>query len=90
MVSSVPFPFNRLTRTIWLPQVLIRTRPLSGTEVVSQGFSKCLKQESAHTLTWLGPPETRFTFDHVAGEVISQVRMRQGLFETRRMYVDLK
>lgn len=65
---------------IWCLQVLIRTRPISSTEMVSQGFSKCLKQESPHTLTWLGPPETRFTFDHVAGEIISQVRMHANLF----------
>ena len=42
-------------------------------EVASQGFSNCLKQESPHTITWVGPPESRFTFDHVAGETVSQV-----------------
>ena len=58
----------------WLcAQVLIRTRPMSSTEVASQGFSRCLKQESPHTITWVGPPESRFTFDHVAGEIVTQV-----------------
>uniref|UniRef100_A0A2N9EIC7 Kinesin motor domain-containing protein n=1 Tax=Fagus sylvatica TaxID=28930 RepID=A0A2N9EIC7_FAGSY len=53
-------------------QVLIRIRPLSAMERVSQGFGLCLKQESAQTLVWLGHPETRFTFDHIACETISQ------------------
>jgi hypothetical protein len=33
-----------------------------------------LRQDGPHAITWLGQPETRFTFDHVAGENISQVR----------------
>ena len=70
-------------RTICFPQVLIRTRPISSSEMVSQGFSKCLKQESPHTVTWLGPPETRFTFDHVAGEVVSQV----GIHESEALHM---
>ncbi|CAN4076490.1 unnamed protein product [Withania somnifera] len=53
-------------------QVLIRVRPLNNTEKVSQGYGRCLRQENAQTLVWLGPPETRFTFDHVACETISQ------------------
>ncbi|KAL5538433.1 hypothetical protein UlMin_042978 [Ulmus minor] len=53
-------------------QVLIRVRPLSTMETLSQGQGRCLKQESAHTLVWLGHPETRFTFDHIACETISQ------------------
>ncbi|KAL6008760.1 hypothetical protein ACLOJK_021986 [Asimina triloba] len=55
--------------------VLIRIRPLSGTEKVLQGSGRCLRQESAQTLTWLGPLETRFTFDHVACETISQEKL---------------
>lgn len=31
-----------------------------------------MKQENAHTISWLGQPETRFTFDHVAGEFVTQ------------------
>lgn len=54
-------------------QVLIRIRPLSGTERASQGHARCLRQESSQTLVWLGHPETRFTFDHVASHTISQV-----------------
>lgn len=54
-------------------QVLIRIRPLSNTEKFSQGHGRCLRQESAHTLVWLGHPETRFTFDHIGCETLSQV-----------------
>ncbi|XP_060959954.1 kinesin-like protein KIN-12C isoform X1 [Cannabis sativa] len=49
-------------------QVLIRIRPLSRLE----SHATCLRQESPHTLVWLGHPETRFTFDHVASPTISQ------------------
>ncbi|KAA3455606.1 phragmoplast orienting kinesin-1 isoform X2 [Gossypium australe] len=56
-------------------QVLIRIRPLSTMERVSQGYGRCLKQESAQTLLWLGHAETRFTFDHVACETISQEKL---------------
>ncbi|KAJ1418698.1 P-loop containing nucleoside triphosphate hydrolase [Sesbania bispinosa] len=53
-------------------QVLIRIRPLSTTEKLSQGHGRCLRQESAQTLVWLGHPETRFTFDHIGCESLSQ------------------
>ncbi|KAJ0264303.1 Kinesin-like protein KIN-12C [Hirschfeldia incana] len=56
-------------------QVLIRLRPLSTMERASQGHGRCLKQESPQTLLWLGHPETRFTFDHVASETISQEKL---------------
>ncbi|EEF43163.1 ATP binding protein, putative [Ricinus communis] len=56
-------------------QVLIRIRPLSNMEAVSQGYGRCLKQESSQTLLWLGHPETRFTFDHIASETISQEKL---------------
>ncbi|XP_059280862.1 kinesin-like protein KIN-12C isoform X1 [Lycium ferocissimum] len=56
-------------------QVLIRVRPLNNTEKASQGYGRCLRQESAQTLVWLGHPETRFTFDHVACETISQEKL---------------
>jgi len=55
---------------------MIRIRPLSNIEKVSQGYGRCLKQESGHTVVWLGHPETRFTFDHVSCETISQVMFR--------------
>jgi len=53
-------------------QVLIRTRPLTGTEAAGKGVTRCLRQDGPQTITWLGQPETRFTFDHVAGESITQ------------------
>ncbi|XP_073040513.1 kinesin-like protein KIN-12E isoform X1 [Primulina eburnea] len=53
-------------------QVIIRTRPLSGTEISIQGSNKCVKQESSQTIMWTGHPETRFTFDYVADENVSQ------------------
>ncbi|XP_038875671.1 kinesin-like protein KIN-12C [Benincasa hispida] len=53
-------------------QVMIRIRPLNTTERDSQGYGRCLRQETAKTLVWLGHPETRFTFDHIACETISQ------------------
>ncbi|XP_010276535.1 PREDICTED: kinesin-like protein KIN-12C isoform X2 [Nelumbo nucifera] len=56
-------------------QVLIRIRPLSTSERTLQGYGRCLRQESAQTLTWLGHPETRFTFDHIACETISQEKL---------------
>ncbi|KAM1066242.1 hypothetical protein ACFX1X_021953 [Malus domestica] len=56
-------------------QVLIRIRPLSSMERALQGQGRCLKQESAKTLVWHGHPETRFTFDHIACETISQEKL---------------
>ncbi|XP_070011903.1 kinesin-like protein KIN-12C [Nicotiana sylvestris] len=56
-------------------QVLIRVRPLNNTEKVLHGYGRCLRQETAQTLVWLGHPETRFTFDHVACETISQEKL---------------
>ena len=58
-----------------ITQVLVRIRPLNSAEVASQGYNRCLKQESANTVTWLGPLETRFAFDHVAYETITQVHI---------------
>lgn len=45
---------------------------MSTKEAAKQDFSRCLRQDGPHAITWLGQPETRFTFDHVAGENISQ------------------
>ncbi|PIN19457.1 Kinesin-like protein [Handroanthus impetiginosus] len=53
-------------------QVLIRIRPLNSAEIISEGYGRCLRQESAQTVVWLGHPETRFTFDHIACESVSQ------------------
>ncbi|KAL5700402.1 hypothetical protein ACHQM5_025847 [Ranunculus cassubicifolius] len=56
-------------------QVLVRMRPISSMERALQGNLTCLKQENAQTLSWLGHPETRFTFDHIACEMISQEKL---------------
>lgn len=54
-------------------QVIIRVRPLSSSEISLQGRSSCVRQESSQTITWTGHPESRFTFDIVADENVSQV-----------------
>ncbi|PRQ39572.1 putative plus-end-directed kinesin ATPase [Rosa chinensis] len=56
-------------------QVLIRIRPLSSMERALQGCGRCLKQESSQTLVLHGPPDARFTFDHIACEMISQEKL---------------
>ncbi|OIT33992.1 PREDICTED: kinesin-like protein KIN-12E [Nicotiana attenuata] len=53
-------------------QVIIRIRPLSNSEISLQGHSKCVRQESSQTITWTGHPESRFTFDMVADENVTQ------------------
>ncbi|KAL2464463.1 Phragmoplast orienting kinesin-1 [Forsythia ovata] len=53
-------------------QVLLRIRPLNNIEKVSQGYGRCMRQETSQTVVWLGQPETRFTFDHIACETLSQ------------------
>ncbi|KAM0954567.1 putative plus-end-directed kinesin ATPase [Dioscorea sansibarensis] len=56
-------------------QILIRVRPMNTAELGSQGNTRCLVQESSQTVAWTGPPEARFTFDHVACETISQEKL---------------
>ncbi|XP_059641625.1 kinesin-like protein KIN-12C [Cornus florida] len=56
-------------------QVLIRIRPISNTPSEFRGYGRCLRQENEQTLLWLGHPETRFTFDHIACETISQEKL---------------
>ncbi|XP_072992341.1 kinesin-like protein KIN-12G [Typha latifolia] len=56
-------------------QVVIRIRPLSSTEISLQGQNICVKQDSSQTITWIGHPESRFTFDHVADEHVSQEKL---------------
>ncbi|PQQ14034.1 kinesin-like protein KIN-12E [Prunus yedoensis var. nudiflora] len=56
-------------------QVIIRIRPLSNTEISVQGYGKCIRQESCQTITWTGHPESRFTFDIVADENVSQEQL---------------
>ncbi|KAL8205203.1 hypothetical protein R6Q57_008754 [Mikania cordata] len=76
-VNTVEVPHFDLRRdpSFWMDhnvQVLIRIRPLNSMEISSHGYNRCLKQESAQSLTWVAQPETRFTFDHVACETIDQ------------------
>ncbi|CAD6214535.1 unnamed protein product [Miscanthus lutarioriparius] len=56
-------------------QVVIRIRPLSGSEVSLQGQKRCVRQDSSQSLTWIGHPESRFTFDLVADEHVTQEDM---------------
>ncbi|KAK4378399.1 hypothetical protein RND71_000261 [Anisodus tanguticus] len=77
VVDTVEVPHFDLKEnpSFWLEhnvQVLIRVRPLNSMERSTQGYTRCLKQESAQCITWIGQPETRFTFDHVACETINQ------------------
>ncbi|KAL3530221.1 hypothetical protein ACH5RR_009543 [Cinchona calisaya] len=53
-------------------QVIIRLRPLSSSEISLQGHSRCVRQDSAQSITWTGHPESRFTFDLVADENVTQ------------------
>ncbi|KAL1534695.1 kinesin-like protein KIN-12D [Salvia divinorum] len=76
-VNTVEVPYFELREdpSFWMEhnvQVLIRVRPLNNMERSSFGFSRCLKQETAQSITWIGQPETRFMFDHVACEGIDQ------------------
>ncbi|CAI9281723.1 unnamed protein product [Lactuca saligna] len=76
-VNTVEVPHIDLKEdpSFWMDhnvQVLIRIRPLNNMELSAQGYNRCLQQESAQCLTWVGHPETRFTFDHVACETIDQ------------------
>ena len=57
-------------------QVVIRVRPLNNNEKNLHSYNRCLKQESAQSITWIGHPETRFTFDHVACETVDQVSLK--------------
>ncbi|KAK9125004.1 hypothetical protein Scep_013850 [Stephania cephalantha] len=56
-------------------QVIIRVRPLSDSEISLQGYNKCVKQDGCQTITWTGHPESRFTFDLVADENVTQEKL---------------
>ncbi|XP_010427110.1 PREDICTED: kinesin-like protein KIN-12E [Camelina sativa] len=58
-------------------QVIIRTRPLSSSEISTQGNHKCVRQDNGQAITWIGNPESRFTFDLVADENVTQEQMFQ-------------
>uniref|UniRef100_A0A7I4F7I8 Kinesin-like protein n=1 Tax=Physcomitrium patens TaxID=3218 RepID=A0A7I4F7I8_PHYPA len=53
-------------------QVLLRARPISGIEIAQLGHARCIRQENAYAISWLGQPETRFSFDYVASEFVTQ------------------
>ncbi|XP_010685481.2 kinesin-like protein KIN-12E isoform X2 [Beta vulgaris subsp. vulgaris] len=56
-------------------QVIIRLRPLNSSEMSLQGQNRCVRQESSQTITWTGHPESRFTFDVVADENVTQEKL---------------
>ncbi|KAF5937571.1 hypothetical protein HYC85_025077 [Camellia sinensis] len=56
-------------------QVIIRVRPMSSSEISLQGYSRCVRQDSCQSITWTGHPESRFTFDVVADENVSQEKL---------------
>ncbi|CAL1403728.1 unnamed protein product [Linum trigynum] len=56
-------------------QVIIRMRPLSGSEISQQGHKTCVRRENPQVISWTGPPESRYTFDLVADETVSQEQM---------------
>ncbi|KAL6847284.1 hypothetical protein ACP4OV_023137 [Aristida adscensionis] len=77
VVNSAQVPHFDLQEdpSFWMEnnvQVVIRVRPLNNTEKNLNSYNRCLKQESAQSITWIGQPETRFTFDHVACETVDQ------------------
>ncbi|XP_010489930.1 PREDICTED: kinesin-like protein KIN-12D [Camelina sativa] len=77
VVNTVQVPHFSLKEdpSFWMDhnvQILIRVRPLNSMEKGTNGYSRCLKQESSQCVAWIGPPETRFQFDHVACETIDQ------------------
>ncbi|POO03052.1 hypothetical protein TorRG33x02_011130, partial [Trema orientale] len=77
VVNTIEVPHFDLKEdpSFWMEhnvQVLIRVRPLNSMERSTNGYNRCLKQESSQTISWIGHPETRFTFDHVACETVDQ------------------
>ncbi|XP_021285651.1 kinesin-like protein KIN-12D isoform X2 [Herrania umbratica] len=77
VVNTVEVPHFDLKEdpSFWMDhnvQVLIRVRPLNGMEKSTHGYNRCLKQENSQSIAWIGQPETRFTFDHVACETVDQ------------------
>ncbi|XP_050231749.1 kinesin-like protein KIN-12D isoform X2 [Mercurialis annua] len=76
-VNSVEVPHFDLKEnpSFWMDhnvQAVIRVRPPNSMEKSMHGYNRCLKQESAQSITWIGQPETRFTFDHIACETVDQ------------------
>ncbi|GMH13425.1 hypothetical protein Nepgr_015266 [Nepenthes gracilis] len=76
-VNTVDVPHFDLKEnpSFWMDhnlQVIIRVRPLNKLERSTHGYNRCIRQDSAQSITWIGQPETRFTFDHVACESVDQ------------------
>jgi kinesin family protein 15 len=61
-------------------QVVIRVRPLSSGEISVQGQKRCVRQDSCQSITWTGHPESRFKFDLVADEYVTQVHSSRPCF----------
>ncbi|XP_027348323.1 kinesin-like protein KIN-12D [Abrus precatorius] len=75
VVNTVEVPHFDLKEdsSFWINHnVIIRVRPLNSMERSMHGYNRCLKQEGSQSVTWIGQPENRFTFDHVACETIDQ------------------
>ncbi|GMI74546.1 hypothetical protein HRI_001123900 [Hibiscus trionum] len=77
VVNTVEVPHFDLKEdpSFWMDhnvQVLIRVRPLNDIEKNTNGYNRCLKQESSQSIAWIGQQENRFTFDHVACETVDQ------------------
>ncbi|KAL9327432.1 hypothetical protein ACSQ67_008077 [Phaseolus vulgaris] len=77
VVNTVKVPHFDLKEdsSFWINhnvQVIIRVRPLNSMERCTQGYNRCLKQESSQSISWTGHQENRFTFDHVACETVDQ------------------
>ncbi|KAG0468813.1 hypothetical protein HPP92_018141 [Vanilla planifolia] len=53
-------------------QVVIRIRPLNTMEKNLQGYTRCIKQDNAQSITMIGQSDTRFIFDYVACETVNQ------------------
>ncbi|XP_020592078.1 kinesin-like protein KIN-12F [Phalaenopsis equestris] len=75
--ASVEVPHFELKEdpSFWMDhnvQVVIRVRPINIVERSQQGYSRCIKQESAQSITWIGQSKTRFMFDYIACETVNQ------------------
>ncbi|CAN6465102.1 unnamed protein product [Victoria cruziana] len=53
-------------------QVIIRIRPLNSSEISLHGNRRCVRQDGPQSVTWTCQPQSRFTFDIVADENVSQ------------------
>ncbi|KAF3785501.1 Phragmoplast orienting kinesin 2 [Nymphaea thermarum] len=56
-------------------QVIIRIRPLNSSEISLHGHRRCVRQDGPQSITWTCQPQSRFTFDIVADENVSQEKL---------------